>query len=159
MLGFGKKNEHTLLAVCDGSVFELPEVADEVFSEKVLGDGFAQNPENGVIRAPAAGKIAGIADAGHAYCIDADTGVQILVHIGVDTVELKGEGFSPRVKIGDEIHAGAVLAEVDFGLVHDKGYDPTVITIITDSDRVKSMCAEKGTAQGGVSIALRYKLT
>lgn len=159
MLGFGKKKEHTLFAVCDGTVFGLTEVADEVFSKKVLGDGFAQSPENGIIRAPAEGKIAGCAESGHAYCIESETGVEILVHIGIDTVELKGEGFEPRVKEGDKVRAGAVLAEVDLELLREKGYDATVITVITDSERVKAMRAESGAAHGGVSIALRYRLS
>ncbi len=159
MLGFGKGNKGTLLAVCDGEVFSVEEVSDEVFSQKILGDGFAQKPENGTIRAPGKGIIAEIAESKHAYCIEGTDGAQILVHIGIDTVRLKGEGFVPKVNKGDKVRPGEVIAEVDIDLIKSKGYDTSVITLITNTEKAKSIRAETGHAQGGVSIALRYKIS
>ena len=159
MLGFAKGSKGTLLAVCDGEVFGVESVPDEVFSQKILGDGFAQKPDNGTIRAPSEGVIAEVAESKHAYCIEGADGAQILVHIGIDTVQLKGEGFEPKVKKGDKVRAGAVIAEVDLDLIKNKGYDSSVITLITNTEKAKSIRAETGAAQGGVSVVLRYKIS
>lgn len=158
MLGFSKVKRGALLAVCTGTVSVLDNIADDVFSQRLLGDGFAQSPEDGVVRAPADGIIAGIADTKHAYCIDTNDGAQVLVHIGIDTVKLKGEGFSPKVEKGSRVRAGEILAEVDMDMIKEKGFDNSVITLITNVDAVKGIEIKEGRAQGGVTTVLKYKM-
>ncbi len=158
MLGFGKSKEHSIVAVCDGTVIPLDNVSDEVFSTKVLGDGCAIVPKSNIIRSPGEGEIISVADTGHAYCIGLVNGPEVLVHIGIDTVELKGEGFTPRVKEGEKVYPGAVIAEADFEFIKSKGYDTTVITIITNTDAVSSMSINSQEAKGGVSAAVFYKM-
>lgn len=157
MLGFGKSKEQSIVAVCDGRIVPLENVSDEVFSGKVLGDGCAILPNSNIIRSPGEGEIISIADTGHAYCIGLVSGLEVLVHIGIDTVELKGEGFIPRVKAGEKVYPGAIIAEADFDLIKSKGYDTTVITVITNTDAVSSMSINTGEAKGGVSSAIVYK--
>ena len=158
MLGFGKSKEHSLVAVCDGTVIPLDNVSDEVFSGKVLGDGCAVIPESNIIRSPGEGKIISVADTGHAYCIGLVNGLEVLVHIGIDTVELKGEGFLPQVKEGEKVYPGAVIAEADLEFIKSKGYDTTVVTIITNADALNSMSINEGEAKGGVSPAIVCKI-
>lgn len=158
MLGFGKSKEHSLLAVCDGMVSDITSVKDDVFSKKILGDGFCQRPDGGIIRSPGEGKVVSVADTGHAYCIELVSGAEVLVHIGIDTVELKGEGFVPRVKEGDKVFPGAVIAEVDIELIENKGYDTTVVTLITNQDKIKELRVISENVKGGVSAAAVYKL-
>ena len=95
-----------ILSPLDGRVIPLEEVPDEVFAEKVLGDGAAVIPENGNIYSPIDGEIVAIPESLHAYGIRSDAGIEMIVHFGLETVNLKGEGFSPKVKVGDRVKAG-----------------------------------------------------
>ena len=95
-----------ILSPLDGRVIPLEEVPDEVFAEKLLGDGAAVIPENGNIYSPLDGEIIAIPESLHAYGIRSDAGIEMIVHFGLETVNLKGEGFSPKVKVGDRVKAG-----------------------------------------------------
>lgn len=158
MLGFLKGKDKTLLAACDGEVFSVEKVKDEVFSGKILGDGFAQTPASGTIFAPIGGILTEAAESGHAYCIDADDGIQVLIHIGIDTVKLAGDGFAAKVKKGDRVKPGQVLTEVDFDKLRQGGYDCSVITVICNMDKISSLEPVCGKAKGGESAALTYRL-
>lgn len=136
MLGFFKKEKFLTAPVC-GEVIEISKVHDEVFSQKILGDGFAVIPEDGNIYSPADGTVTDVTKTNHAYCITSDDGLEILVHIGIDTVELKGSGFTPLVKNGDSIRRGTPLARVDLNLIKERGYRTDVITVITNTDAMK----------------------
>lgn len=158
VFGFSKGRDKRLLAACDGEVFSVEKVSDEVFAGKILGDGFAQMPESGTVCAPVGGVLSEAAETGHAYCIDADDGTQVLVHIGIDTVKLAGEGFSPKVKKGDRVSAGQPLAETDFDKIRKSGYDCSVIAVICNMDKISSIEIKSGRAKGGEDTALLYKL-
>ena len=97
--------------------------------------------------APVAGKVISVAKTGHAYGIKTDDGIEILVHIGIDTVKLDGAGFTPRVERKQHVDVGDVLAEVDFGSIRDAGVDPTVITTVVNA---KKLTAVEDVAPGAV---------
>ncbi len=147
-----------LAAVADGELISIIDVPDEVFSQKILGDGYAIQLSSGSICSPANGTVTEVYDTGHAYCITSDDGLEILVHIGIDTVELKGEGFSPIVKKGDAVLIGSPLAVADLKLIRTRGYKTTTMVVITNTDAVKSFTiSEKANVRAG-DIALTYKL-
>ncbi len=132
------KKKSFLTSPAEGEIIEIEKVNDEVFSKKILGEGFAVIPSGNKVVSPTAGTVTDVAETFHAYCITSDDGLDILVHIGIDTVELKGSCFTPRVKSGDKIRCGAVLAETDTAKIKELGYDPTIIVAVTNSERLKS---------------------
>lgn len=126
--------EEVLKAVVSGQAIPLSEVKDEVFSAGVLGGGAAVIPEKGSVCAPVAGTITTVADTGHAVCIATEGGKEILIHVGIDTVQLNGQGFTVRVKQGQTVKAGAPLVDVDWAFVRSKGYDTSVVVIATGTE-------------------------
>lgn len=138
MLGLFKKkvisNEtKNVVAVVDGKLIALKSVKDMVFSQKLIGDGFAIEPSNNTICAPVTGTINMIFPTGHAFGITTKDGIEILVHIGIDTVALNGNGFKKHVKKGDYVHAGETCVTVDFDLVKEAGYDITTMIVFTNN--------------------------
>ena len=107
--GLGK----SLLAPLSGQVISLEQVPDEVFSQKILGDGIAIIPSDGKLYAPVDGEIASVAETLHAYGFTGADGLEILVHVGLDSVKLKGEGFKSHVQVGEKVTAGQLVAEVE----------------------------------------------
>ena len=108
----GKSKENVLYAPCKGKVVPLSEVPDPTFSEKILGDGFAVIPSEGKIYAPADGEIAMVFDTLHAITLTSSSGAEILIHIGLDTVTLKGAPFTAHVAAGDQVKKGDLLIRV-----------------------------------------------
>lgn len=134
MFSFRKKNQDFLVsAPVGGKLIKLDEVNDEVFSSKMMGDGFAILPGSGtnVVVAPVDGEIVSLPDSHHAVGITTRNGVDVLVHVGIDTVELKGEGFSSFVKTGQKVKRGNRLLSFDNDFMKNHGIDTTVMTIIT----------------------------
>ena len=129
-----------------GQVIPLGEVKDQVFSQGVLGDGCAVLPEDGKIYSPVKGKISSIAETKHAYGISTEDGVEVLVHFGIDTVTLGGQGFDARVKVGDDVGVGDLLCVVDTALLKEKGYDLTTPVVVCDGteDALISFVADQG---------------
>ncbi|MGN8648234.1 glucose-specific PTS transporter subunit IIBC [Gracilibacillus sp. HCP3S3_G5_1] len=111
-----------------GEVMPLSEVPDQVFSQKMMGDGFAVKPTDGEIVSPVNGKIINVFPTKHAIGIEADNGTEILIHIGIDTVNLKGEGFTAKVVEGDEVKQGQALMEVDLDFISNNA--PSTVTPI-----------------------------
>ena len=127
-----------IAAPVSGKTVSLKKVPDEVFSEKILGDGVAIIPENGSIVSPVNGEIVAVSDSLHAYTIRSDEGFNVLVHIGLDTVKLKGEGFKSFVKAGDKVDIGASIAEVDLSVLKKHNLNPITPVIICDApDNIK----------------------
>jgi len=122
MFGIFKKNkEIEIFSPMSGIKKELSDVPDNVFSEKMLGDGAAVLPNSKEIYCPVTGVITDITDTKHAFCIITDDKTEILLHIGINTVNLKGEGFKVFAKVNDRISAGEKIAEVDLELLKKHG--------------------------------------
>lgn len=145
-----KRIQRELLSAADGEVFLLDEVPDEAFSSGMLGEGYAVRPENGVIRAPVAGRIGSVSDSMHAYSIDCDIG-DVLVHVGIDTVTLKN-AFEPHVSAGDEVCAGQQIAHADIEMIRNAGLDPIIPVIITDKAVAGEIKVITGNARGGDTV-------
>ena len=142
MFNFFKKkqnNTYMLGAVAKGKAVELKEVNDPTFNSGMLGQGVAIVPSEGKIYAPADGEIAMVFETLHAVSMTADNGVEILVHVGLDTVELKGEGFEAHVQAGDKVKKGDLLLEVDLEKVKAAGYDTITPMLICNTDEYESV--------------------
>ena len=152
------KKEKTLTSVANGKVIGITKVPDQVFSQKFLGDGFAVIPTTGEFFSPASGIVTDVTSTLHAYCITSDDGLEILVHIGIDTVELKGTGFKPLVKRGDRVTQGDAIASANLELIKEKGYNITTVVAITNTEKMhKFKVLESPSAKAG-SPAMTYKI-
>ena len=140
----------------NGKAVSLSEVPDEAFSEKMLGDGVAVIPEDNRVLSPVSGTVIDVTDTLHAYCIQTNDGLDILVHIGINTVELKGEGFKSFVKCGDTVKAGDLIAEADISFLKEKGYPVFTPVIITNMDAVKDVSFLTGDVQAAKSCVITY---
>ena len=128
----------TVLAPIAGEVVAMEALSDAAFASGALGQAVGVTPENATLTvvAPAAGKVISVAKTGHAYGIKTDDGVELLVHIGVDTVKLGGEGFTPLAEKKQLVEAGDPLAEVDFAAIAGHDVDTTVITTVVNSKKL-----------------------
>lgn len=125
------------VAPVQGRVMDLSEVEDQVFSQKLMGDGFAIEPSEGKVYAPYSGEVTVAFPTGHAYGLKADNGKEILIHIGMDTVELEGKGFTSHVKQGDRVKQGDLLVEVDLDYIKGQGKQTVTPIIFTDGTTVE----------------------
>jgi glucose-specific phosphotransferase system IIA component len=122
-----------VLSPFTGSVLPIEAVPDPVFAEKMLGDGLAVELGEGTALAPIDGKITVLHSSGHAFAIQAENEVvTVLVHIGLDTVKLKGQGFTTYAKVGDMVKAGQKIVTFDLGVIAAAGYSPISPVILPD---------------------------
>ena len=126
-----KKTE--IYSPVNGKIIDLAEVNDDAFRTGALGKGCAVIPENGEFCAPADGKVAAVFETGHAVGMVTDDGVEILIHIGLDTVKLEGKYFTAHVKSGDTVKKGDLLISVDIDAIKAEGYDMTTPVVVTNS--------------------------
>lgn len=133
-----------LYAPVSGKYITLKEIADGVFSEGMLGQGCGIIPEASSVFSPVNGEIVSIADSLHAIGLNSDDGAEILIHIGLDTVGMKGQGFKPLVKVGDKVKAGQKIMTFDMGAIVAAGHSATSAFIITNSDDCKVMDFKTG---------------
>ena len=135
LFGFGKKKEKVeLKAVVDGIIKDLKNVEDEVFSKGFLGEGLAIVPKSNNFYAPVSGELSSVFPTGHAFGIKTDDGAEVLIHIGIDTVQMNGDGFDLKVEQGQKVKAGDLLVICDIDNIKNKGYKTDTILIITNSD-------------------------
>ena len=119
----------------EGQIIPLENVNDDVFSRKIMGDGIAIVPSQGILRAPADGTVVNVFESGHALSLLTDEGVELIFHIGIDTIRLQGEGFHPRVKEGQQVKRGDVLIEFSLDTITAAGLDPVVVMVVTNGER------------------------
>ncbi len=140
----------TLVATTDistavaGKVISLDDVSDKVFASRALGEGVGIVPTDGTIVAPVSGVLATVAGTGHAYGIKTDDGVEVLIHVGIDTVRLKGEGFTVLVTKGERVTRGETLGTVDLEVVKAAGYDPTTMVVVTNTKNLTAVTPRTG---------------
>ena len=143
-----EKNAKTisLKAVEDGRTIPMDEVNDQTFAQELLGPGIAIVPSNGTVVSPINGTIATVMDTKHAVCIQGEDGLELIVHAGLDTVELNGKYYQTYKEIGDQVKAGDVLLEFDLEEITKAGYDvttPIVITNLGDYKITKCMTGQQ----------------
>lgn len=126
--------KNALYAPVCGNVIGRESIPDETFASGVLGDGVGIEPESGEVVAPFDGEISTVAETGHAIGISGPAGMELLIHVGVDTVKMKGDGFKPLVKDGDKVKAGQKLLIFDMDKIKAAGYSSTVAVLVTNSD-------------------------
>jgi phosphocarrier protein FPr len=153
------KSTLELLAPLSGVVIPIEQVPDPVFSQKLVGDGVAIDPTDHVLRAPCAGKIVQLHSSLHAVSIESDSGVQVLLHIGIDTVGLKGQGFSPKVRVGDRVEAGQPLIEFDPDQVAKRARSLISVMVIAEAPAPHQLSVTLArTARVGESCLLTVSL-
>jgi len=121
MFGFFKAKKETILSPADGDIIQLEEVPDEVFSQKMAGEGIAIMPRSNTFVAPVAGTVTKIFSTNHAFSIKTKSGLEVMVHIGLDTVALNGEGFKQLAKEGDSVSIGKPIISADLEFIASKG--------------------------------------
>lgn len=143
---FKKKEEEKILigSPVKGEAVPIREVSDPTFGQEILGKGVAIRPSEGRIYAPVDGEVSLLFDTLHAVSVTSSEGVEILVHIGLDTVALKGEHFTAHKKTGDQIRKGDLLITVDLEKVKEAGYDVITPVVICNTDDFKSVEASTG---------------
>ena len=151
----GESSQSTVLAPVAGEVVAMEALDDDAFASGALGQAVGVVPANAktTVVAPADGKVISVAKTGHAYGIKTADGVELLVHIGIDTVKLAGEGFTPLVEKKQEVRAGEALAEVDFPAIAAKGVNTTVITTVVNSKKLGGVSdVADGTVAAGDAV-------
>lgn len=147
MFGFLKKKAKNtsveLEAIANGQLVALESVSDPVFSQKMMGDGFAIEPDEGTVYAPVNGTVTTAFPTQHAIGIESDEGLEILLHLGFNTVDLDGKPFTSQVSAGDQVKAGQVLTQMDLDAVRQAGTDTTCVVVLTQADQVESLEVEE----------------
>ncbi|MBV6683506.1 PTS glucose transporter subunit IIA [Rossellomorea marisflavi] len=146
---FGKKEESpktiSVVAPLSGTIKSLEEVPDPVFSQKMMGDGIAILPDNGKVVSPVDGEIMQLFPTKHAVGIKASNGAELLIHIGLETVSMKGEGFEAHVSEGSKVQAGDPLITFDVSLVEEKAKSTITPIILTNGDDMGELVKKDGT--------------
>lgn len=122
-----------------GKVIPLSEIGDGVFSEGILGKGAGVIPAEETVYAPFDGEVILIADTKHAIGLKSVQGVELIIHVGMDTVEMNGKGFSQQVKVGDSVKCGEPIMTFSLEEIKKSGYSPTTAVIVTNSDKFKTI--------------------
>jgi len=144
MFNFFKKNskkEINLVAPITGKTLDLSKVPDKVFAEKLAGDGIAIEPTGDIIVAPADGELSLVFKTMHAFAITLASGVELLIHIGIDTVFLNGEGFEQLVEAGTMVKAGTPIIKINKDFILSKGFSLITMLLVTNMDLVKELSA------------------
>lgn len=148
MFGLFKNKSNEISTPVNGVVVDLNEVNDPVFSEKMMGEGFAVKPSDGKIHAPIKGTIKSVFPSLHALTLEADDGLDILIHIGLDTVELNGAGFSSTIQEGQKVKSGDLLVQVDRAFLAENKKDDIVIVVFPEM-KDKKITVNMGEKQVG----------
>ena len=127
-----------------GHVIALDETGDPVFASRALGEGVGIQPTDSEVVAPVSGVLQTVAETGHAFGIKTDDGVEVLVHVGIDTVKMNGEGFAVKVKADERVNAGDPLVSVDFAKVKDAGYSTTTLMTVLNTAALTSVTPKTG---------------
>jgi sugar PTS system EIIA component len=148
-----------LFAPLSGTIMKLSKVPDKVFASKMAGEGVAIDSIDDIVVAPADGQLAFILEGNHAFCMKLDNGILIIVHIGIDTVELKGDGFKRLTEAGVRVKVGDPIIKIDRKKVIEKGYSLITPVLITNMNLVSEMSyTSLVKAEAGRDVILAYKI-
>jgi glucose-specific phosphotransferase system IIA component len=151
---FGKKKEPiSVVSPMAGEVLPITAVPDPVFAEKMMGDGFAVNPSAGEVVAPVGGEVVNLFPTGHAVGIRTPDGLEVLVHVGIDTVKLGGQGFTALVAQGDRVEAGQAILRVDLDGIRDQVPSLMTPVVFTNLEDRSWRLTAQGTVRAGEPVA------
>lgn len=155
---FNRKKTISIAAPMTGEIIEIEKVPDEVFSKKMVGEGLAIKPSNGTVVAPCNGEVIQVFPTNHAIGILTTEGIEILIHVGLDTVNLKGNGFKSFVSAGDHVKKGDRLLEVDLEYVKNNDKSTISPILVTNMEIVQSLSKKEGIVEKGKSKVMDVKL-
>jgi PTS system glucose-specific IIA component len=144
-----------IIAPLSGEIVNIEDVPDVVFAEKIVGDGIAIKPSGDKMVAPVNGTIGKIFETNHAFSIESDDGVELFVHFGIDTVELKGEGFKRIAEEGQAVKVGDTIIEFDLALLEEKAKSTLTPVVISNMDEIKELNKLSGSVNVSDSTILR----
>ena len=155
---FFREKGEAILAALSGKVISIADVDSPIFAGKVVGDGVAIIPTDDTALSPISGVISFVGEQKHTFGITGYDGVEILIHLGIGTVALNGEGFEPLISKGDQVVAGQPICKVNWETVKAHNMDTTSPVIITSSsmDNIKRLTITEGQVQAGKSVCMRY---
>ena len=145
-------------SVADGEVIALEQVKDPVFSQKMMGDGFAVEPENGNIVSPVSGTVSSVFPTKHALGLVTEAGLEVLVHIGLDTVSLEGKPFTVHVAEGQKVAAGDLLVTADLDAIREAGRETSTIVVFTNADAIQSVNLEQTGSHAAKTVVAKVEL-
>lgn len=156
---FGSKKDSSakevkIYAPLSGEIVNIEDVPDVVFSEKIVGDGIAVRPNGDMIVSPVNGTIGKIFETNHAFSIESDEGVELFVHFGIDTVELKGEGFTRLAAEGQKVKVGDPIIQLDLALLEAKAKSVLTPVVISNMDEITNLQKSSGEVVEGESVVL-----
>ena len=158
---FGSKDTKTvdveIYAPLSGEIVNIEDVPDVVFSEKIVGDGIAIRPNGNKIVAPVDGVVGKIFETNHAFSMESKEGVELFVHFGIDTVELKGEGFTRVAQEGQSVKRGDTIIEFDLALLEQKAKSVLTPVVISNMDEITNIDKKAGEVVAGESVVLVLK--
>lgn len=159
---FGDKNHSDtgttdVVAPLTGEIINIEDVPDVVFAEKIVGDGVAIDPTGDLIVAPVKGTIGKIFETNHAFSIESDDGIEMFIHCGVDTVELKGEGFERLAEEGQRVDVGTPVIKINLALLKEKAKSTYTPVVISNMDEIKELTKLSGAVTAGVTPIMRIK--
>lgn len=146
-----------IFAPLSGELVAIEEVPDVVFAEKIVGDGIAIKPSGNKMVAPCDGTIGKIFETNHAFSIESDSGLELFVHFGIDTVELKGEGFTRIAREGQQVKKGDTIIEFDLALLEAKAKSTLTPVVISNMDEVKEVSKLSGAVTLAEDVIMRVK--
>ena len=157
---FSKEKGENIISALSGNVISLDEVSSPIFAGKVVGDGIAIVPYDGMVVSPITGVISFVGVQKHSYGITGFDGIEVLIHLGIGTVALNGEGFTPFVEKGDKVNAGDPICNVDWNIVKDHNLDITSPIVITSQsvEMIKRLTIDQGLATAGKTACMHYIL-
>ena len=159
MLNLFKKNSIiNIMSPLTGEAIDISQVSDQVFSQKMLGDGIAINPTHGTVVSPCSGKVILVFPTNHAIGIQSKEGIEILIHLGLDTVELRGKGFRRLVNEGDKVKPGDKLIEMDMDYLKENAKSLVTPIVITNGDRVENVEKFFGNVKCAQDLVIKIKV-
>lgn len=152
---FSRRKKEEFVSPMKGVLLPLEQVPDPVFSQRVMGDGFAVELSGGEVLAPMSGTIVTAFSTGHAFGIKTDDEMELLIHIGIDTVNLNGKGFEVQVREGDAVKQGDVLVKVDVDYVKEQGKSIVSPVVFTSGEKIELL--KSGIVESGESGIIKIK--